>query len=81
GRGYPAGLRGRSIPIEARILAVADAFDAMISPRPYRRALSHDHAISEVARCAGTQFDPLVAELFVDVWAAGWDTWQTAAAG
>jgi HD-GYP domain-containing protein (c-di-GMP phosphodiesterase class II) len=81
GGGYPAGLRGRSIPIEARILAVADAFDAMISPRPYRRALSHDHAISEVARCAGTQFDPVVAELFVDVWAAGWDTWQTAAAG
>jgi HD-GYP domain-containing protein (c-di-GMP phosphodiesterase class II) len=51
GSGYPAGLRGRSIPVEARILAVADAFDAMISPRPYRPALSHEVALSEIARC------------------------------
>ncbi len=78
GSGYPAGLRGRAIPMEARILAVADAFDAMISPRPYRRALSHEHALSEIARCAGTQFDPRVAEAFLDVWAEGWDTWASA---
>jgi HD-GYP domain-containing protein (c-di-GMP phosphodiesterase class II) len=78
GSGYPAGLRGRSIPLEARILAVADAFDAMISPRPYRRALSHEHAIAEIERCAGAQFDPRVAELFVDIWTHGWDTWQVA---
>ena len=78
GSGYPAGLRGRSIPLEARILAVADAFDAMISPRPYRRPLSHEHAIAEIERCAGTQFDPAVAELFADVWADGWDTWRVA---
>jgi HD-GYP domain-containing protein (c-di-GMP phosphodiesterase class II) len=80
GGGYPAGLRGCSIPIEARILAVADAFDAMISPRPYRRALTHEHALAEVERGAGTQFYPRVAELFVDVWARGWDTWWPAAA-
>jgi len=80
GGGYPAGLSGRAIPIEARILAIADAFDAMISPRPYRRALTHDHALGEVERGAGTQFDPVAAELFVETWAAGWDTWQPAAA-
>ena len=78
GDGYPAGLSGRRIPIEARILAVADAFDAMISPRPYRRALTHEHALAEVERGAGTQFDPVAAELFVEAWADGWDTWQRA---
>jgi len=78
GSGYPAGLRGRSIPLEARILSVADAFDAMISPRPYRRALTHRHAIGEIERCAGTQFDPVLAEIFVEVWAHGWDTWAVA---
>ena len=80
GDGYPAGLRGRNIPIEARLVAIADAFDAMISPRPYRRALTHDHALSEVQEGAGTQFDPVAAELFVEAWADGWDTWQRAAA-
>ncbi len=71
GGGYPAGLHGRSIPLEARILAVADAFDAMTSPRPYRRPLSLRPALAEIARCAGTQFDPLVAEVFLEVWATG----------
>ncbi len=80
GGGYPAGLRGRAIPLEARIVAVADAFDAMISPRAYRTALTHAHAMSEIERGAGSQFDPRVAEAFLDVWAAGWDTWQVAAA-
>jgi HD-GYP domain-containing protein (c-di-GMP phosphodiesterase class II) len=79
GSGYPAGLRGRAIPLEARLLGVADAFDAMISPRPYRQALSHEQALAEVERGAGTQFDPRIAELFVDIWAAGWDTWLAAA--
>jgi HD-GYP domain-containing protein (c-di-GMP phosphodiesterase class II) len=65
GRGYPHGLRGHEIPFEARILAVADAYDAMISHRPYRRALTHEEAIAEVERCAGTQFDPQVAEAFL----------------
>ena len=75
GGGYPAGLSGRGIPAEARILAVADSFDAMISERAYRRALSHEEALAEVERGAGTQFDPVVAELFVEIWAEGWDTW------
>jgi HD-GYP domain-containing protein (c-di-GMP phosphodiesterase class II) len=80
GDGYPAGLRGRGIPIEARIVAIADAFDAMISPRPYRRALRHEDALAEVEHGAGTQFDPVAAELFVEAWAEGWDTWQRAVA-
>lgn len=80
GGGYPAGLRGRSIPLEARILAVADAFDAMISPRPYRGPLSHQRALAEIGRCAGTQFDPIVVELFVETWADGWDEWLPAVA-
>ena len=80
GDGYPAGLSGRRIPIEARILAIADAFDAMISPRPYRRALTHEHALAEVEHGAGTQFDPLAAKLFVEAWATGWDTWHAAVA-
>jgi HD-GYP domain-containing protein (c-di-GMP phosphodiesterase class II) len=79
GGGYPARLSGRRIPIEARLLAIADAFDAMISPRPYRRPLSHEHALAEVQEGAGTQFDPVAAELFVRAWADGWDTWQRAA--
>jgi HD-GYP domain-containing protein (c-di-GMP phosphodiesterase class II) len=80
GGGYPAGLTGRRIPVEARILAIADAFDAMISPRPYRASLTHEHALAEVAEGAGTQFDPVAAELFVEAWAHGWDTWHAAVA-
>jgi HD-GYP domain-containing protein (c-di-GMP phosphodiesterase class II) len=80
GGGYPAGLTGRRIPVEARILAIADAFDAMISPRPYRGALTHEHALAEVEHEAGAQFDPVAAEIFVEAWAEGWDTWQRAAA-
>jgi HD-GYP domain-containing protein (c-di-GMP phosphodiesterase class II) len=80
GSGYPSGLRGRSIPIEARLLGVADAFDAMTSSRPYRQALSTDRALAEVAICAGAQFDPLVAELFLDVWAEHADAWPAAVA-
>ncbi len=68
GDGYPAGIRGRSIPLEARVLAVADAFDAMTSPRPYRQRLEVELALMEIAACAGTQFDPAVAEAFLEVW-------------
>jgi HD-GYP domain-containing protein (c-di-GMP phosphodiesterase class II) len=68
GGGYPAGLHGRSIPLEARVLAVADAFDAMTSPRPYRPALDVDLALIEIAACSGSQFDPTVAEAFLEVW-------------
>ncbi|MEM5818504.1 MAG: HD domain-containing phosphohydrolase, partial [Desulfitobacterium hafniense] len=65
GSGYPLGLAGEEIPIECRILAVADTFDAMTNDRPYRKAQSTQAAIEEILRCAGTQFDPHIVELFV----------------
>ena len=69
GTGYPSGKVGEEIPLEARVLAIADAFDAMTSDRPYRRALTRDEALAEIDRCAGTQFDPRVAEVFVALFA------------
>jgi HD-GYP domain-containing protein (c-di-GMP phosphodiesterase class II) len=71
GRGYPTGRAGTAIPFEARILAVADSFDAMTSDRPYRAALAEDRALEEVDRCAGTQFDPDVALVFLEAWESG----------
>jgi HD-GYP domain-containing protein (c-di-GMP phosphodiesterase class II) len=65
GRGYPHGLRGKEIPLAARIFSVVDAYDAMTSDRPYRQARSPDEAIEELARCSGTQFDPYVIEAFL----------------
>ena len=65
GMGYPAGTRGEAIPLEARIVAVADAFEAMTSDRTYRPALGRDAALSELRRCAGGQFDPRVVEAFL----------------
>jgi len=65
GEGYPLGLAGERIPIECRILSIADAYDAMTSDRPYRKAISHTAAIEELRRCAGTQFDPSLVELFI----------------
>jgi putative nucleotidyltransferase with HDIG domain len=67
GTGYPSGKRGEEIPVEARVLAIADAFDAMTSDRPYRSALSREEALAEVERCAGTQFDPKIARVFLEV--------------
>jgi putative nucleotidyltransferase with HDIG domain len=66
GRGYPDGLAGQEIPLAARIVAVADAYDAMTSDRPYRRALSSLQARDELARCAGTHFCPDVVAAFLD---------------
>jgi HD-GYP domain-containing protein (c-di-GMP phosphodiesterase class II) len=65
GKGYPAGLKGEDVPLGARIFAVADAFDAMTSNRPYRRALSVDKAREEITNNSGTQFDPNVVEAFL----------------
>jgi putative nucleotidyltransferase with HDIG domain len=70
GGGYPTGRAGEEIPLEARVLAVADAFDAMTSDRPYRPALGRDEALAEVARCAGTQFDPEIVRIFLELFAA-----------
>ena len=66
GRGFPDGLRGEKIPIEARIVAVADAFDAMTTERPYRDARQPVDAVEELRRVAGTQLDPAAVEAFVD---------------
>ena len=65
GSGYPHGLGGDAIPIEARILAVADAYDAMTSYRPYCDPRTREEALAEVERCAGSQFDPQVALAFL----------------
>jgi len=69
GAGYPTGRAGEQIPLEARVLAVADAFDAMTSDRPYRPALDREDALAEVARCAGTQFDPEIVRIFLELFA------------
>jgi len=66
GNGYPAGLVGEEIPLEARVICVADCFSAMTSDRPYRSALEPEEACLELERCAGTQFDPRVVRLFVE---------------
>jgi diguanylate cyclase (GGDEF)-like protein len=70
GDGYPYGLAGEVIPLEARILAVADAYEAMTADRAYRSALGHDEAQAELLACAGTQFDPLVVDAFLRVLSA-----------
>ncbi len=64
GEGYPLGLKGEEIPLECRILAIADAYDAMTSDRPYRRAMTREEALAELERMAGTQFDPQLVEKF-----------------
>jgi HD-GYP domain-containing protein (c-di-GMP phosphodiesterase class II) len=70
GHGYPFGLRGNDIPLGARIVAIADAYDAMTHDRPYKRAISHDDAVAELRRHAGTQFDPELVTLFCDLFAS-----------
>lgn len=67
GSGYPYGLLAGAIPLEARIVAVADAYDAMTFDRPYRQALTQEQAIAEVERCAGSQFDPQIAEVLLAI--------------
>jgi HD-GYP domain-containing protein (c-di-GMP phosphodiesterase class II) len=72
GRGYPLGLKGKDVPLIARIIAVADTYDAMTSDRAYRRALPHEVAVGEIERCSGTQFDPEVSHSFT----GGLDQWR-----
>ena len=71
GSGYPLGVAGEGIPPEARILAVVDAFDAMTADRSYRRAMSESLAVAELERCAGSQFDPEVVQVFAEAWRDG----------
>jgi len=65
GRGYPLGLKGNGVPLIARLIAVADTYDAMTSDRAYRRALPHEVAMGEIERCSETQFDPEIAHCFL----------------
>lgn len=67
GTGYPLGLKGEEIPLACRILAVVDAYEAMLRERPYRKALDHGAALRELVRCAGYQFDPEVVKVFVRI--------------
>ena len=67
GRGYPDGLAGDAIPLPARIVAVADAYDAMTGQRPYRFPMTPDRALLEIERMRGTQFDPLVVDVMLSV--------------
>src|SRR5437899_1903014 len=67
GSGYPRGLKGEEIPLGARIFAVADSLDAMVSDRPYRRKLPMAHACEEIKRCSGSQFDPEVVKVFLSI--------------
>ncbi len=67
GTGYPRELRGKEMPLPARIIAIADAYDAMVSDRPYRKGLSHEDAITEIRACAGSQLDPDVVKALVEM--------------
>ncbi len=66
GTGYPRGFKGEEIPLGARIFSVVDAYDAMTSDRPYRTALPHEHALQEITRNVGSQFDPRVVDAFLE---------------
>ena len=71
GSGYPKGLKGTEIPLLARILAVVDAYEVMIHGRPYKEPLSKQEAAAELKRCAGSQFDPELVEVFLSILDAG----------
>ena len=71
GRGYPYGLKGRDIPILAKIVAVADTYDAMTTDRPYRKAMDREGAVEELRRCAGTQFDKKIVDAFLEAYREG----------
>ena len=71
GRGYPHGLSGQEIPVGARIVAIADAYEAMVAGRPYRSPIAHEAALAELRRHAGVQFDPELVRLFVTLFAEG----------
>ena len=74
GHGYPLGLRGEAIPLSARLFALADAFDAITSDRPYRSARHYDEARAVIHAEAGKQFDPLIVQAFLSVPSSEWET-------
>ncbi len=67
GKGYPVGIPGKEIPLECRILAVADTYDAITNDRPYSLARTREEAVEEILRCSGTQFDPEIVEVFLEI--------------
>lgn len=67
GKGYPRGLKGEEISVKARIIAVADAYADMIADRSYKKTLTKDEAAAEIIKCAGTQFDPVIARIFIEL--------------
>lgn len=67
GKGYPGGLKGEEIPLLSRIITVVDSHDVMVHDRPYHKAMSHDKAVEELLRCSGTQFDPQLVNVFLQV--------------
>lgn len=67
GTGYPSGLKGKEIPLYARIIAIADTYDAMTSTRSYREPMSHEHALAEIVKIRGTQLDPEIVDIFLKV--------------
>lgn len=67
GSGYPQGLKGEEIGIEARIIAIADAYDAMTSHRTYSKQKTKEEALKEIERCSGTQFDPILTKIFIEM--------------
>jgi HD-GYP domain-containing protein (c-di-GMP phosphodiesterase class II) len=70
GTGYPHGLKGKNIPLQARVIAVADTYDSITSSRAYRAGRSHEFALEEIRRVAGTQLDPEIVDVFLDLCAA-----------
>ncbi len=77
GKGYPHGLKGKEIPLGARIIAVADSLSAMLQERPYRKAMTYKEAMDEIVDCTDTQFDPQVVNAFFGVHDIIWDYLQS----
>ena len=73
GTGYPSKLKGNEIPVGARLFAVADTLDSMTADRPYRKALTYGHAVDEMKKFAGTQFDPWAVEIFLNIKEEKWE--------
>jgi putative two-component system response regulator len=67
GTGYPKGLKGEEIPLEGRIMAIADVYDALISARPYKNPFPHEQAVEIIKKDSGTHFDPKIVEIFLNV--------------